>query len=684
MLMKLNIILILAIPITILSACTEQQQSQTQIILQATPWKFQPSNPPHSTLNAQSVEANFNLPTDSTFTIIFTVHLKDFQEEKTILEIPDILSVSLRNHDPNDRKHQNYPAYKMTNGSVPILEANILLQLPVDSSVREMPIGIPLAMLKNLEGEHEIVLHFSGVRWTIYVDGELSDNEFPLGYPVWQNFSSWKIAPGFIAKAGIYFPCINPERIKPSNPKITPEIQYWTPEGHNTWVGDVATFFTDGRYHVFYLFDRRTHGSKFGRGAHYFEHLSTTDFKTWTEHKEATPIEEQWETFGTGTPFMFDGKFCISYGLHTTRIYPYEMTTLPAQWQYYMENGKTGSFRIDSTTGYPAGSTYSVSEDGITNFKKTGIIFHPCENPSVYTDHDGNLKMLANYGAKGTWESKSIDGGWLSVDSIFPPGYDCTFFFRISDFDYIIGGSVGLWSKPANSTDYIDVVKQGLDFYNGMSVPAVSGINDNRFLLAGWIHINGWGGALAIHELVQHPDGVIGTKWMEEIIPKTGKSELLRESVVGQTYVDLDYPSFMLTFDVYPVKDNNNRLCVAFLSEEGEPNSCELQINPDEKLAQYGSFSVNHFAEKEKSLRQGGQPYIARNYAIENLIDVNKPFTVRIIVKASDKFGGSLIDTEIAGKRTMISYRPDLFVNKLFFNTENVKIQNVRIAQLKH
>ena len=61
---------------------------------------------------------------------------------------------------------------------------------------------------------------------------------------------------------------------------------------------------------MFYLYDRRHHQSKFGCGAHYFEHLSTTDFKTWTEHEAATPLEEQWECIGTGTPFVFDDKFC--------------------------------------------------------------------------------------------------------------------------------------------------------------------------------------------------------------------------------------------------------------------------------------------------------------------------------------------------------------------------------------
>ena len=669
-----------------LICCTnETEQQQAQVNLLSPMWSFDFPDAPKSAINTQNPAATIGLPADSTFTIAFTINIKDIREEEKVLEIPEIHSVILKNHDAGDRKRQNYPAYKMPDGSVPVLEARLSLQLPVeDRAIREMPVGIPLAMLDNPKGEHKIVLNFSGVQWTMYVDGELFDNDFPLGYPIWKESSSWNIDAKHISKAEIFFPAGKPERIVPDKPDVTPEIQGWTPKGHNAWVGDVATFYKDGRYHVFYLFDRRTHESKFGRGAHYFEHISTADFKTWTEHEAATPIEEQWETFGTGTPFMYDGKLCISYGLHTTRIYPAEQTTLPAQWDYYRANGRTGSFHVDTTAGFPAGSTYSISEDGITNFRKTGIMFHPCENPSVYTDPDGNLRMLANYGAKGTWGSKDIDGGWSCIDSVFPPGGDCTFFFRWGDYDYVIGGFSGLWSKSAKGevTDYESVVKQGLDFYNGMSVPAVTEIGNNRFLIAGWIRLQGWGGTLNIHELIQLQDGRIGSKWMEEIIPKTGDFKTIGKKIIERTLFDTDNSSFMLTFDVHPLNDKESRFGLVFLPEDGAENARELQISPADKLAQYGAGSLTGFAAKEKSLRQGGSPHGARNYAIENLIDVDKPFTVRIMVQSTGKFGGSLIDTEIAGKRTMITFCPNLVIEKLLFNTENVEIKNAKISPL--
>jgi hypothetical protein len=677
------LVIVLILSSMTFQGCVEKRQA-VKLVLRSSPWKF-PKASALSSLSPQQTSGTFRAPSDSSsFTIKMQVNLTAENSSRTLLNITDVLKLSTRQHDRKDRKLQNYPAYPMPNGSVPVLEAALHLYPPTEHTGKDMTIGIPLAILEHPQGLHSVVLHFSGVRWTLYVDNELLDNDFALGYPKWGAQSSWEINSSIVSRAEIFFPGIEPQEIALKKPRISKEIQYWTPKGHNAWVGDVASFYYQGRYHIFYLFDRRGHASKFGKGGHYFEHLSTTDFKTWTEHDAATPIEEQWETLGTGTPFIFEDKLSLSYGLHTTRIYPKEQTTLPLQWDYYNKHGFTGSFRYDTLSAYPAGSTYSVSEDGISKFKKTKILFHPCENPSVYTDPEGRLRMLANYGAKGTWESESITGGWRSVNPDFPPGGDCTFFFRWGNYDYIIGGFTGFWSKPASAAEnkFVNGVKAGLDFYNGMSVPAVTEIKDGRFLLAGWIPMADWGGSLVIHEMIQFPDGRIGTKWMNEIIPATQKAKVLAKAISGSTTFAAESSSFLLTFDVEPGADLTGKLSALFLAADKEDNACEVQINPKLKKAQFGKGQIQNFSATEKSLREGGAPNSARNYAIENLTDTDKPFTVRIAVKYDSKFGGSLIDTEIAGQRTMISFRPGLKVEKLLLRSEEIGIKNVKIAGL--
>ncbi len=649
------------------------------------------------TLTTQSPQAEFAAPADPAqgFTLRLAVDLQQLAGDKTLLAIPNVLEVHLwqdRSLDPARpaRQHQNYAAFKSPDGSTPVLEATLLLYVEGEETGREMTIGVPLTILPQPSGTHEVTLNFSGVRWTLYVDGALLDNDFPFGCPRWADSNTWRLEASEARQAALHFPAL-PLDPAPARSATIAAIQYWTPPGHNTWVGDVATLFHEGRYHLFYLYDRRHHTSKFGKGGHYFEHLSTTDFKTWVEHEAATPLEEQWESIGTGAPFVAGGRLCIAYGLHTERFYPDEKTTLPAQMEYIQRHGQSGAFDRRAP-GVPIGATYAISQDGVAQFKKTWIFFHPCRNPSVYCE-DGKLRMFANYGARGTWEAETVDGGWRCINADFPPGGDCTFFFHWGEFDYIIGGFKDLWMKPAGAPDaaYVDVVSQGDDFYDGSTVPAISEIGDGRFLMAAWIPINGWGGNLVIRELLQYPGGRIGARWMPEIVPATGEAQLLAETIDETASFPTGGRSFLLSFRVQPIEAvQNARLGVVFLPETGEAEACEWQLDLAGRRAQFAPGCLQGFAGGEKSLREGGRPYDARNYAIENLIGGEVAFTVRLIVKDDDKIGGCLVDAEIsaadpsiAGQRTMISYRPGLRVKHLLFRAAGAEVKDVQMAAIK-
>ena len=59
-------------------------------------WLFSASQPGQSTLTAESPQAEFAGPVNATdgFTVKFTVDLKPFDGEKTILEIPNVFTRS--------------------------------------------------------------------------------------------------------------------------------------------------------------------------------------------------------------------------------------------------------------------------------------------------------------------------------------------------------------------------------------------------------------------------------------------------------------------------------------------------------------------------------------------------------------------------------------------------------------
>jgi len=199
-------------------------------------WLFNTSEPAQSTLTGEAPGCEFAAPASATngFTIKFTVDLKKYAGDTKIIEMPGVLTVSLLYKAPHDRGRQNYPAFKMPDGAVPVLEANITLHSAEHPDWKNMAVGIPLAMLKNPAGEHEVVLNFSGVRWTMYVDGELLDNDFPFGYPQWGEKNSWKLDPGYVKKAALYLPAIKPEMKKVKKSGAVSGIQYWTASGHNT------------------------------------------------------------------------------------------------------------------------------------------------------------------------------------------------------------------------------------------------------------------------------------------------------------------------------------------------------------------------------------------------------------------------------------------------------------------
>lgn len=117
------------------------------------------------------------------FTLSFTCKLST-AEPCRLLEIPDLLKVSIIDGKSMvDDGGQNYAAFPMKDGSLPVLEASLKLRLPVGQcELSDMKIGMPLSLLPSPLGTHDVELSFTGARWTLYVDGQLMDNDFPLSW----------------------------------------------------------------------------------------------------------------------------------------------------------------------------------------------------------------------------------------------------------------------------------------------------------------------------------------------------------------------------------------------------------------------------------------------------------------------------------------------------------------------
>ena len=185
---------------------------------------------------------------------------------------------------------------------------------------------------------------------------------------------------------------------------------------------------------------------------------------------------------------------------------------------------------------------------------------------------------------------------------------------------------------------------------------------------------------LVIRELMQESDGRIGTRFMPELMPATGKARKLAS--VGRHGQTLSLPatSGMLTFDVVCATDG--RLDLTFLPAEGERDAFTWSLDLGEQRAQFAPSPTA----RQKTLREGGKPQAAVDYAIDHL-DVphaeGRTFPVRIILRSDPKFDGTVADVEIAGRRTMITYRHHLSPRRVKVGAVGVKTSNYLFSEFK-
>ncbi len=661
--------------------------------------------PPQSVLNAQRPMSPVGVASDAAgFALKLTADLSNVKAREVLLELPGAAEVFVRQAgtDPAQRGfdgRQNYLNFRCEDGSCPVLEARIALHSQEHPEWNTMTVGVPLSRLARSEGTHEIELRFAGARWQMRVD-ELYDEDFPFGRVLWETNTVWALKSPRVTSAALRTP--PPADAPRPLSRPIPHAQYFTPEGHNAWVGDVAVGFHNGRYHVFYLIDRRHHRSKFGQGGHYFAHLSSPDLKHWFEHPPAADLDEQWETLGTGTPFVYRDKLCLSYGLHTTRLFPREKTMLPEMQAYFQKTGRFGVFACANSSAVPAGMTYAVSDDDI-QFRKSQVMVHLSENPTIYGQPDGTLILYGGYGAAGLWQATSLPGEWTCVDTLFPPKSsmepttECQCAFNWNGRHYLMGGFTGLWCSPSGKGGtYVDLAGEGRDVYDGLGVPMVAEFTGNRRILAGWLGGQGWGGHLVLRELVQYEDGTLGMKWPEEAVPPCGGNRTTPEGA------SFDLPPSgraLLSFTIGPGAGTNGVFALRLSGADGK-SGCELQLDVLRGRAQWndavadGVAAVLPTGREIMEAKHAGEAWAGkgcahpnfhrqgRNFSIENVRGMDPPFTLRVIVFRDPKMGGSVVDAEIAGQRTLVSCRPGLWAKSAVVASgiEGVRVSRVEVC----
>jgi hypothetical protein len=335
-------------------------------------------------------------------------------------------------------------------------------------------------------------------RIALYINGELHDEDWPIGKAGLESsvcessLGDWNIHDDF---------SFNQNYLKnPGEFSEIKNIQNWRPDGHNTGVGDCMPFAHDGVYHLFYLFDRRGHRSKWNLGAHQWAHISTRDFKKWEHHPMALAVDEQYEgSICTGSVVYHKGLFYAFYAVRMSDGSPARMSwaTSPDCINFTKSNKY---FELSAKYDAPSARDPMV----IIDASGTAHIF-VTTSLSCGKDWKGCLAHLTSADMLN-WEEKEPI---VTLDTGDQP--ECTDYFYHNGRYYLIYSIRGV-ARYYMSKDPFgpwEDSENNIIIHADCRVPKTAKFKD-RVIAAGFLVVpeeRRYAGEVIFNEMVQQPDG---------------------------------------------------------------------------------------------------------------------------------------------------------------------------------
>lgn len=234
---------------------------------------------------------------------------------------------------------------------------------------------VPLCLSgKAVEGD-SAVINILPYRIELYIGEILTDEEWPCG--------SHFLETAQITENDCEFSVCEIRQQKGEEPSVTysfQEAEGWKP-GENVFVGDCMPYSHDGKYHVLYLKDRHHHQSKWGLGAHQWEHISTKDMKIWDVHPMAVEIDDPAEaSICTGSWILKDDTHYLFYTVRTCDGSPARIRRSVSVDGYHFKKDRGFSFSLSDTYNAASARDPKVVKDACgkyhmfltTSFMDTG------------------------------------------------------------------------------------------------------------------------------------------------------------------------------------------------------------------------------------------------------------------------------------------------------------------------
>lgn len=307
--------------------------------------------------------------------------------------------------------------------------------------------------------------------------------------------------------------------------QTTGNLQYFRPKG-DLFVGDCMPFAHNGTYYFYWLLDSAHHRSLNGLGGHQWALSTTTDLKTWKQEPVVVGIDEEWEkSICTGSIVYYKGTF---YAFYATRLVNAE-GKVNEQLSYATSSDGIHFSKQKPNPFYTSAPGYSkrdFRDPKVIVDEKTGefhLFVSSWQEDPVMQHAGGCLVHLSSTDLKNWKVHKPILTGQPSVpecpDYFYWKGWYYLVYSHNSNTLYVKSRKpYGPWEEPAT---------QALDEQWSNVVKTAAFHNDRR-IAAGWVPSRNnnkdneheiFGGQAIFRELIQFPDGTLGTKFPAEMIP---------------------------------------------------------------------------------------------------------------------------------------------------------------------
>lgn len=326
-------------------------------------------------------------------------------------------------------------------------------------------------------------------RIELYLNGVIMDEEWPAGERLFE------CGDGFIPECSIAAQVT--ERGETTLPSVIGEFENaegWYP-GNGVYVGDCMPYLRDGEYHVLYLKDRHQHGSKWGLGAHQWEHISTSDFKKWSIHPMAVPITEPWEgSICTGSWIRDGGREYLYYTVRRGRGIPAPICRSVSTDGYHFEKDKSFGFTVSER--YHAASARDPKV-----IKGADGLFHMLLTTSLVEEGRG---CLAHYVSSDmeSWQEVA-EPIYIAPDKAQP---ECPDYFEYGGRYYLIFSLHGRAHYMISDRPFEGFYEPESSIIPCESVPK-GAIWGERIIFAGFRRIKGYGGSLTFKAATADENG---------------------------------------------------------------------------------------------------------------------------------------------------------------------------------